>query len=799
MPFQTRCFAETLEAPGIEPRTLGSLVELCLQTDTSRERRAAETTLWQGHILSPSQHEKHLTQRYVTPLSSDDTQSSSSRVSSKHDTKETPMAEPKFWWIKTKKEQYINSEHILTSALSDLKDTANNDVSPDETLGRDVLRLNKKGGESQPITTNMSNVRDSPDVSSSMQEFLAKEKLCTSNVSDKTVLSEGEREALETSLHDNLTDDDLGNIMEQLSQIADDSSDKSVEEILKEAEELAKENAQNFKELSSSFRSTSSHSIFQAKEDETISLKQTHETLLAEGILKPHNLINTNTGVDNQGTTNTVNTSSNKVCLKQEPFGDRKTSVSRPHSKQKYINVLQNSASTSVRKDKTKSTTNKIPKSTSHIKENKNKDIRKSIQTSKEPKQASFSSLNCLNSFESTSNNFKKAEVLTSHQKSKTVLKKGKTFGFEDNFPVPFMSSVYSGADFVLNETYQTSHTNEDDFDNIPPQESSLGLEPENVSKTKELIYQLIDKEVHSEYDAVLKESGLLTREREHSAQDSICPTDVSEQKSNESKHIIDDYAQALKDSTKPNIETKKPLSIVSEESSVDLSSNGYYGPEDKQQSNVDSGNILNSQLNNLRKELLEERGKILVLKGVGERDREEPKKEEIAQQMAIEMSRRVGNHLGIKPQYTWLGLNPDLPFFSSLIQHEITVATKVKEMESKEKHHLDKMNQLTQKYEKELFELKKDTLILSAKVTDYENQLSLKDKNGDGAMSKMFGADHRSALLEKELQQQEQLIQGCQRENIKLCQDIKHLKGGAETIRRSMLRKGMDNELRFA
>nr|CAD7596583.1 unnamed protein product [Timema genevievae] len=316
--------------------------------------------------------------------------------------------------------------------------------------------------------------------------------LFQSNVSDKTVLSEGEREALETSLHDNLTDDDLGNIMEQLSQIADDSSDKSVEEILKEAEELAKENAQNFKELSSSFR------------------------------------------------------------------------------------------------------------------------------------------------------------------------------------------------------------------------------KPENVSKTKELIYQLIDKEVHSEYEAVLKESGLLTREREHSAQDSICPTDVSEQKSNESKHILDDYAQALKDSIKPNIETKKPLSIVSEESSVDLSSNGYYGPEDKQQSNVDSGNILNSQLNNLRKELLEERGKILVLK---------------------------------------------------------------EEMESKEKHHLDKMNQLTQKYEKELFELKKDTLILSAKVTDYENQLSLKDKNGDGAMSKMFGADHRSALLEKELQQQEQLIQGCQRENIKLCQDIKHLK----------------------
>nr|CAD7425756.1 unnamed protein product [Timema monikensis] len=592
-------------------------------------------------------------------------------------------------------------------SVSNLKDTANKSMNPDETLREDVLRLNKNGGESQPLATNMSNITDSPDVSSSMQEFLTKEKLCTSNVSDKTVLSEGEREALETSFHDNLTDDDLGNIMEQLSQLTDDSSDKSVEEILKEAEELAKENAQNFKELSSSFRSISSHSLFQAKEDETISLKQTHETLKAEGILKPHNLINADTGVDNQGTTNTVNSSSNKVCLKQEPSGDRKTSVSRAHPKQKYINDLQNSASTSVRKDKTKITTNKIPNSISHIRENKSKDTRKSIQTSKEPKQASFPSSKCLNSSESTSINFKKAEVLTSHQKSKTVLKKSKTFGFEDNFPVSVMSSEYSGADFVLNETYQPSHKNVDDFDNIPPPESSLVLEPENVSKTKELIHQLIDKEVHSEFDAVLKESGLLTREREHSAQDSIGPTD-------ESKHMLDDYDQALKDSIKLNIETKKPLSVVSEESSIDLSSNGYYGPEDKQQSNVESGNILNSQLNNLRKELLEERGKILVLK---------------------------------------------------------------EEMESKEKHHLDKMNQLTQKYEKELFELKKDTLILTAKVTDYENQLSLRDKNGDGVMSKMFGTDHRSALLEKELQQQEQLIQGCQRENIKLCQDIKHLK----------------------
>jgi hypothetical protein len=36
---------------------------------------------------------------------------------------------------------------------------------------------------------------------------------------------------------------------------------------------------------------------------------------------------------------------------------------------------------------------------------------------------------------------------------------------------------------------------------------------------------------------------------------------------------------------------------------------------------------------------------------------------------------------------------------------------------------------------------------------------------------------EHRIALLETELQQQEQLILGYQRENIKLCQDMKQLK----------------------
>jgi hypothetical protein len=59
--------------------------------------------------------------------------------------------------------------------------------------------------------------------------------------------------------------------------------------------------------------------------------------------------------------------------------------------------------------------------------------------------------------------------------------------------------------------------------------------------------------------------------------------------------------------------------------------------------------------------------------------------------------------------------------------------------------------------------------------VTDFKKQQesSLVQKGGgDDAVR-----EHRIALLEAELQQQEQLMLGYQHENIKLCQEMKQLK----------------------
>jgi hypothetical protein len=56
--------------------------------------------------------------------------------------------------------------------------------------------------------------------------------------------------------------------------------------------------------------------------------------------------------------------------------------------------------------------------------------------------------------------------------------------------------------------------------------------------------------------------------------------------------------------------------------------------------------------------------------------------------------------------------------------------------------------------------------------IADFEKQQESGDFHIDGAVK-----EHRIALLETELQQQEQLMLGYQRENVKLCQDMKQLK----------------------
>jgi hypothetical protein len=64
--------------------------------------------------------------------------------------------------------------------------------------------------------------------------------------------------------------------------------------------------------------------------------------------------------------------------------------------------------------------------------------------------------------------------------------------------------------------------------------------------------------------------------------------------------------------------------------------------------------------------------------------------------------------------------------------------------------------------------------------IVDFEKQqrTSAVEKEGDNWNTDDGAAkERRIALLETELQQQEQLMLGYQRENVKLCQDMKQLK----------------------
>lgn len=64
--------------------------------------------------------------------------------------------------------------------------------------------------------------------------------------------------------------------------------------------------------------------------------------------------------------------------------------------------------------------------------------------------------------------------------------------------------------------------------------------------------------------------------------------------------------------------------------------------------------------------------------------------------------------------------------------------------------------------------------------IADFEKQREsplVQKGDGNRLIKDVAAKEHRIALLETELQQQEQLMLGYQRENIKLCQDMKKLK----------------------
>ncbi|XP_063243269.1 centrosomal protein of 162 kDa isoform X2 [Bacillus rossius redtenbacheri] len=124
-----------------------------------------------------------------------------------------------------------------------------------------------------------------------------------------------------------------------------------------------------------------------------------------------------------------------------------------------------------------------------------------------------------------------------------------------------------------------------------------------------------------------------------------------------------------------------------------------------------------------------------------------------------------------------------DVPASSSELQrirsleHDLALEQKkVSELEraldAKENEFVKQKNLLKQKYETQIFELQRDIRILKAQVAEHEKEGAQRAATKGAARE-----DARTAMLEKELQQQEQLILGCQRENLRLCQEVRQAK----------------------
>ncbi|XP_049800968.1 centrosomal protein of 162 kDa-like [Schistocerca nitens] len=98
-------------------------------------------------------------------------------------------------------------------------------------------------------------------------------------------------------------------------------------------------------------------------------------------------------------------------------------------------------------------------------------------------------------------------------------------------------------------------------------------------------------------------------------------------------------------------------------------------------------------------------------------------------------------------------------------------------ELASGEKEHKKQLSAMTKQYEKEVLELKKEICVLRAKISGME--AAAPAPNSEQSVQR---ADVRVALMEEEMQRQEQIIVNYQRDNERLCQELKQLQDKLKT-----------------
>ncbi|KAJ9594116.1 hypothetical protein L9F63_014432 [Diploptera punctata] len=606
------------------------------------------------------QFEEFLKEPLSTTDESPDTNSSPKQTDMK-----TKLPEPRtFWWMKPK----VPTEPF--SCKSSLSST-----SIDEKLDSPQVDSNFVPTSPSPKSGSMKpRASVSPDISSSMAEFLEKEKYCKELSSS---ISEVDSPGMDL---DDVTDDDIGSIMEQLSQLAgsgdDSAAEKSVEEILKEAEDLVRETSHSFSALSEG------RDLLKVPTTPDLVIRGQASDILPMPSLKSKS--------DRSG----------------EPSKDKRSnrSSSAPPTARKTGERIAKGKGGRITGTKSSYSIRQTDLMTD---KNGDNDVDSFRQ-------------NLLSAADRINSNIQ----VTSHSssKAKDFARKEKTVTFNEDFvsseteinniPNTQVSSHIlnarrsvsvesyldknskgppTGSSVLLNEASSRKRKMTEIVSISPPL-----IQHGDVVGTPEAIFQLIDDEVRNEIAAALKETS---RSNSNSDKESNEPENGDINFEEEFTHEAGNNIIAMDTLNNAGMGLRKqPLSVVLEESSMSEASS-------------EAKNI--KQIERLKEELLKERNQIQQCKEL---------------------------------------------------------------LSTQEREHKKQLDSVRCKHEEEMFEVKKEVIVLNAKVGDLEKQQqSTSAKAND--KEEEAGKERRIALLEGELQQQEQLMLGYQRENVKLCQEMKQLR----------------------
>ncbi|KDR21620.1 hypothetical protein L798_01855 [Zootermopsis nevadensis] len=641
------------------------------------------------------------------PLSGESADTSSS---TKHETnmEELSPAPRNFWWMKERPQ--AEKLRVETGVSSDSSQMERGQASVSATM--------------KNIDVAKTHVTVSPNLSSSMAEFLEKEKLCNEL---RSSVSEADSPAVGFEFQgDDVTDDDIGSIMEQLSQLAgsadDSATDKSVEEILKEAEDLVRETSYSFSGLSDSSNLL----------DLPITRRLDRSTAVG---LTPESKTSKKT---------------DKRFITEEKGKKAQSSLNRASAVSASYRKMEVKSANLKMRDKGERLRGMSPRRTgseSGMEEfngdNKFGDSRElAYSNTHDDIGARLSEIKVGSVISDSKSGKHLGNVSGSTRKERDSSKKDRTVTFEDGlhlFPKPTDTISKKHEDTV--ETSRKKLQQVESISNIKSGEISsendalfaLGSSAVQQS-TRDASSATDDKRV----DRVTKEVSVSAPLIQHG--DMVTTPEAI-------FCLID--GEARNEVVPALQESEKNYSQDSDHSSLNIEKEmeNIFGRDDS------AGNTM-----------VDLRGDVGTL--FHKRDQSAVVEDSNVSEPALHVDK-------LKDASTMTSLE-------ELLQEQSTSSQLKAKLESEEQGHKRQLDALKCKHEEEMFALKRDIYILNAKIADFEKQREsplVQKGDGNRLIKDVAAKEHRIALLETELQQHEQLMLGYQRENIKLCQDMKKLK----------------------